>query len=212
MNANTISPLRHKPGRPDLRKRLATVILLAMVLIAVLPAVSFSQSAAALDAPRMEAGIDYNYVRTNAPPGGCGCISMNGGDGWFAYNLTRSFAAVAQFSVQHASNIGGVADLTFTSYLFGPRYSRRVTSRIVPFGQLLLGGAHAGGSLAPGTSGIAGSPNAFAMTAGGGVDIDVRRNLAIRPAEVDYFLTRFDNAVNDHQNNFRFAAGVVFRF
>jgi len=212
MSANKISPLRHKPGRVDSRKRIATSILLALVVIAMLPGLSFSQSPAAQDAPLMEAGIDYNYVRTNAPPGGCGCISMNGGDGWLAYNFTRSFAAVAQFGVQHASNIGGAADLTFTSYLFGPRYSRRVTSRVVPFGQVLFGGAHAGGSFAPGSSGIAGSSNAFAMTAGGGVDVEVRRDLAIRPAEVDYFLTRFDNAVNDHQNNFRFSTGVVFRF
>ncbi len=29
---------------------------------------------------------------------------------------------------------------------------------------------------------------------------------------LDYFPTRFDNAVNDHQNNFRFSAGVAFRF
>lgn len=202
-----ISPLHHKQERVDTRKRIEAVMLIGMAL-----GLLFSLRSAAQDAPRMELGIDYNYVRTNAPPGGCGCISMNGGDGWFAYNLTHSFAAVAQFSVQHASNIGGAADLTFSSYLFGPRYRRRVTMRIVPFGQLLFGSTHADGSLAPGSSGIAGSPNAFAMTAGGGVDVEMRRRLAIRPAEVDYFLTRFDNGVNDHQNNLRFSAGVAFRF
>jgi outer membrane immunogenic protein len=207
MSAAMISPLRHKQELVDTRKRIVAVILIGMVL-----GLSFSLRSAAQDTPRMEVGIDYSYVRTNVPPGGCGCISMNGGDGWFAYNLTHSFAAVAQFSAQHASNIGGAADLTFTSYLFGPRYSRRVTRRVVPFGQVLFGGTHADGSLAPGSSGIAGSPNAFAMTAGGGVDIEVRRRFAIRPAEVDYFLTRFDNGVNDHQNNFRFSAGVVLRF
>lgn len=207
MSAAMISPLRHKQRRVDSRKRIEAVMLIGMIL-----GLLFSLRSAAQDAPRMEVGIEYNYVRTNAPPEGCGCISMNGGDGWFAYNLAHSFAAVAQFSVQHASNIGGAADLTFTSYLFGPRYGRRVTRHVLPFGQVLFGGTHAVGSLAPGSSGIAGSPNAFAMTAGGGVDVEVRRRLAIRPAEVDYFLTRFDNAVNDHQNNFRFSAGVVFRF
>jgi outer membrane immunogenic protein len=201
-----ISSLRHKQGSADMRKRIAAMLIgMALSLL-------FSSRSAAQDAPRMAAGIDYNYVRTNAPPGGCGCISMNGGDGWFAYNLPHSFAAVAQFSIQHASNIAGAADLTFTSYLFGPRYGRRVTRRVMPYGQVLFGGTHAGGTLAPGSSGIAGSANAFAMTAGGGVEVEVRRRLAIRPAEVDYFLTRFANAVNDHQNNFRFSAGVVFRF
>jgi outer membrane immunogenic protein len=207
MSAAMISPRLDKQERVDTRKRIEAVMLIGVIL-----GLLFSLRSAAQDAPRMEAGIDYNYVRTNAPPGGCGCISMNGGDGWFAYNLTHSFAAVTQFSVQHASNVGGTGDLTFASYLFGPRYGRRVTRRVVPFGQVLFGGTHAGGTLAPGSSGIAGSPNAFALTAGGGVDVEVRRHFAIRPAEVDYFLTRFDNAVNDHQNNFRFSAGVVLRF
>ena len=32
---------------------------------------------------RIELGANYNYARTNAPPGGCGCFSLNGGSGWF---------------------------------------------------------------------------------------------------------------------------------
>jgi len=51
MSANKISPLRHKPGRVDSRKRIATSILLALVVIAMLPGLSFSQSPAAQDAP-----------------------------------------------------------------------------------------------------------------------------------------------------------------
>jgi outer membrane immunogenic protein len=100
-----------------MRKRIEVAMLLGIALWLCL---LFSPRAGAQGAPKMEAGVDYNYVHTNAPPGGCGCISMNGGDGWFAYYLTGSFAAASQISAQHASNIGGVgADLTFTSYLFG---------------------------------------------------------------------------------------------
>jgi opacity protein-like surface antigen len=87
-----------------------------------------------------------------------------------------------------------------------------VTQRLLPFGQVLFGGTHASGSLAPGSSGIAGSSNAFAMTAGGGLDVGLTRHFAIRPVELDYYLTRFNNGVNHHQNNFRFSAGVVVRF
>jgi outer membrane immunogenic protein len=43
----------------------------------------------------LEAGADYNYVRANGPPGGCGCFSMNGGNAWFSYGFTKSFSAVA---------------------------------------------------------------------------------------------------------------------
>lgn len=192
-----------------MRKPIEVVLLLGITLAL---GCLFSPRAAAQNAPAIELGMDYNYVRTNAPPGGCGCFSMNGGDGWIAFKFAHSVAAVAQLAVQHASNIGGSTDLTLTSYLFGPRYSRAVTKRVVPFGQVLLGGTHADGSLAPGSDGVAGTPNAFALSAGGGMDVGVSRRLAIRPADVEYFLTRFANGVNDHQNNFRFSAGVVFRF
>jgi hypothetical protein len=43
----------------------------------------------------------------------------------------------------------------------------------------------------------------------------VGEHFAIRPAQVDYFLTRFGNAFtggNNNQSNFRYQAGVQFRF
>jgi outer membrane immunogenic protein len=171
----------------------------------------FSMTAQAQDFPRVDVGLDYNYVRTNAPPGGCGCIALHGGDGWAAFNFTHSIAIVGQVSGQHASNINGSgADLTFTSFLAGPRYSFDVTRRVVPFGQVLFGGAHASGSL-PGDF-LVGSSSAFAMTAGGGVDIGLSTHFAIRAAQLDYFMTRFRNGINDRQNNLRLSAGVVLRF
>jgi outer membrane immunogenic protein len=160
-----------------------------------------------------DAGIDYNYVRSNLPVGGCGCFALNGASAWAAFNFSRSLGIVGEIASQGASNISGSgADLTLTSFLAGPRYRRQVAGRFGPFIQVLLGGAHAGGGLAPGTSGLPGSANAFAMIAGGGLDIDLTRNVALRPFEADYYLTRFNNGVNDHQNNLRIAAGVIVRF
>jgi len=46
----------------------------------------------------------------------------------------------------------------------------------------------------------------------GGLDIGLTRHIALRVFEADYYLTRFDNGVNDHQNNLRIAAGVIIRF
>ena len=77
---------------------------------------------------------------------------------------------------------------------------------------MLLGGAHASGNMAPGSSGLPGSANAFAMTAGGGLDIRLTRRIALRAFEADYYLTHFDNDVSDKQNNLRIAAGVIVRF
>jgi outer membrane immunogenic protein len=190
-----------------LRRRVLFGVLSALCVIA-------SPRASAQDPSKFELGADYNFVRANAPPGGCGCISMNGGDGWGAYNFTNSWAAVGQIDAQQASNIGGSSgpNLTLVSFLVGPRYRAHLGDRFTPFAQFLIGGAHASGSLSP-TNTVAGaSSNAFAMIAGGGLDIGLTPHIAIRAGEVDYYFTEFDNGVNQHQNNLRVAAGIVLRF
>ncbi|MFZ0519925.1 MAG: outer membrane beta-barrel protein [Candidatus Acidiferrales bacterium] len=161
----------------------------------------------------LEAGVDYNYVRANGPPGGCSCFSMNGGNAWVAYEFSHGVSAVAEFSGQHAGNINATGeDLTLFSYLFGPRYTVRMSDRWLPFGQVLLGGAHASGTFEPSGSGGSGSYNSFSMVAGGGLDIKVAEHIGIRATEVDYYLTRFPNGVNGRENNLRISAGLVFRF
>jgi opacity protein-like surface antigen len=174
--------------------------------VTVRPAVAQSGS-------RVDAGVEYNYVRTNAPAGDCGCFAMNGGSGWVAFNFSHSLGIVGEVAGQHASNISSSgADLTLTSFLAGPRRTWSGSRRFAPFAQALFGGAHASGSLAPGSSGVvAGSANAFAMTAGGGLDIGFTRHIALRAFEADYYLTRFENGTNDHQNNLRLGAGVMVR-
>jgi len=190
-----------------LRKTLAASLLL-FGFAAVAALTAHAQSGGSVDV-----GVDYNYVRTNAPAGGCGCFALNGGSGWLAFNFSHSVGIVGEIASQHASNISsGGADLTLTSYLAGPRYTWAHARHFAPFAQVLLGGAHASGSLAPGNSTLPGSSNAFAMTAGGGFDISLTRHISLRAFEADYYLTHFDNGVNDHQNNLRFAGGVIIRF
>ena len=182
-------------------------LLLTLGFAAIMPQLARAQSGSLVDV-----GVDYNYVRSNAPAGGCGCFSLNGGSGWVAFNFRRSLGIVGEIASQHASNIystGG--DLTLTSFLAGPRYTWNGARRFAPFAQVLLGGAHAGGVLAPDNSGLAGSANAFAMIAGGGLDIHLTRRIGLRALEADYYLTRFDNGADDHQNNLRIAAGVIIR-
>jgi outer membrane immunogenic protein len=84
--------------------------------------------------PSNEIALDYTYVHTNAPPAGCGCFSMNGGSGSYAYHFGPQFAAVIEVGAVHAGNVDGTGlDLTLTSYLGGPRfYYRRPHARFVP--------------------------------------------------------------------------------
>jgi outer membrane immunogenic protein len=162
---------------------------------------------------KLEVGSEYTYVRTNAPPGGCGCISLQGGGGWLGYNFVSNMALVAEAGNERAWNIESTAyAFHITSLLAGPRYSWRHSNHIEPFVQLLLGAAHGSGGLTPVASGLPGSANAFALAAGGGIDVELARHWALRTVQVDYYLTHFANGVNDRQNNSRINAGLMFRF
>lgn len=193
-------------------RKLVSLKTIGLFLLALGFTAIASRSALAQHGSLVDVGVDYNYVYTNAPAGDCGCFSLQGGSGWVAFNFSHHLGLVGEIAGQHASNISSTgADLTLTSYLVGPRYAWTHTGRIKPFAQLLVGGAHASGSLAPGSSGLPGSANSFAMIAGGGVDVNFAHRLSLRAIEADYYLTRFDNGVNDHQNNLRIAAGLYLR-
>lgn len=184
-----------------------------LLLIAQVCCFLFAAGAAAQSASLVETGVNYNYARTNASPGNCGCISMQGGAGWISLNLSHSLGLVGEVSSQHAANIGPFsANLTIISFMGGMRYKRKIAGPFWPFGHVLVGGAHANGSMAPGNPGIPGSSNAFAMAVGGGVDITISRLFAIRMIQADYYYTRFENGVNSRQNNLRLGAGVFVRF
>jgi peptidoglycan-associated lipoprotein len=187
----------------------AAVLMGALLGCLVLrPAKTWAQSG-----KRMELGGEYSFVDSNAPTGKCGCFQLNGGTGWFAYNLSSSLAVVGEAGGGYASNINRTStDLTLMSFLAGPRYSRHLGNRMAPFVQVLIGGAHASGALTPLTSGLAGSANSFAMTAGGGMDLELARHWALRLVQLDYYLTRFNNGVNGHQNSLRVGVGIAFRF
>ena len=183
--------------------------LLALLLLSIASVNLMAQTQ-----PSNEIALDYTYVHTNAPPGGCGCFSMNGGSGSYAYHLGPQFAAVFEVGAVHAANVNASGlDLTLTSYLAGPRfYYRRPYARFVPYGQILLGAVRATGGLAPANSGGAASSTVFGSTLGGGVEFNVSRTITLRVAQVDYFVTTFDNKADNHQNNLRISTGAAYHF
>jgi hypothetical protein len=50
------------------------------------------------------------------------------------------------------------------------------------------------------------------MTAGGGIDFKLSRQLSIRPVQAEYFVTRLPNGLNNRENNLRIGAGIILRF
>lgn len=164
------------------------------------------------DIPKVEAFAGYSFVHSNDNIfGNAFTYSFNGGSGQVAYNLTPMFSVVGDFGgyTTDSYSIGSLLDTNVISYLFGPRVSfRSFSNRIVPFAQVLLGGARIANSI----TNSAVSDNEFAMTVGGGVDYKMTEHIWIRPIQAEYFMTKFTDGYNDRQNNFRYSAGVVLKF
>jgi Outer membrane protein beta-barrel domain len=189
-----------------------------------------AMAAAAQDAPQMEMFLGYTYVRTsstsNAPS-----FDANGGGGQYAYNFNRWISGVADLGVVHNGNIAGSQlDNTIVGFLFGPRISLR-HPRIRPYFQVLIGGVYSTSSLQiavepvlpispvlPGeavTARVAASQTAFAMTAGGGLDVKIGKHVGFRPVQLEYFMTRIQNLRTEgdnNQNNLRYSTGFNFTF
>ena len=197
-----------------------------------------SVGALAQEFPKAEVGFDYSYARYAPSSPNSKGHSLNGGGGTATFNI-NSYLGIKMDLQGYGSNLtgfnippstffpsglnGNVQGNLFT-YLFGPQIKVR-TPRFEPFGHLLFGGAHTnvyGNAFTqlcqPIVGGCAVSKrpagDAFAMAFGGGIDIPITKIIAIRPAQVDYLLTRFSNPFTgtNNQNNFRYQAGIVFNF
>ena len=163
----------------------------------------------AQETPAFEVSAGYDYVRYNANPRIPGVptsenVNANGVNGQFAFNPYSRVGLVAEVA-GYAIARQGFATTHEVSSLFGPRINLR-RRRITPFVQTLFGRQWAEDGF------TFGSVGAFAMTVGGGIDVRISRHIAIRPAQAEYFLTKFNDGNNNRQNNFRFGAGIVFRF
>jgi len=183
-----------------------------------------------LGTPKVELFLGYSYVRAvPAPTVGNRLVWLNGGSTSIAYNFNRYLGIVADIGdytnskIQFQSAPGITVDVDSAnggvlSYLFGPRLSFRNHGRVTPFVQALFGGARASDVVLTGcTSNCTILPieNTFAWTAGGGMDIKVRRHLAIRLIQAEYLMTRFQDystGLTASQNDMRLSSGIVFRF
>ena len=157
-------------------------------------------------------GATYTYTRTNILPG-CSCVSLNGGSAEAQYRFTRHLAALADFSAGQRSGITPDGySLTQFTYTAGLRYfPLRPAARLRPFAEASIGGAHAGGTLSPSRSGVGGSSNAFALQAGGGLQVRVGHRITLQPIQADYLFTTFSNTMNNRQNDLRLSSGILFR-
>jgi outer membrane immunogenic protein len=191
----------------------ATFLLAVLAAVGLAPALTaHAQSATAAGHPA-EFAVDYSYLHTNAPPGGCGCFSMNGFAVQGGFPVDHRFSLVADFTVEGKSNVLGTGtSLTLGSFAGGGRY-RFSRGGWQPFGEVMAGGIQAtGGYKRIGISPSGSATTTFVGVVGGGLDRRLSSHFGLRLFEADYFASTFDNGSNNHQNNLRITAGVLFRF
>ena len=216
--------------------KLKYAILMGITLFA---KVGFSQE----EAEKVDLYGEYSYLRFNPTLTGLPSRSFNGGGGGADFFFGKYFGVKgevmgyasttwtvtfpAELTVTPHGTTATVPAGTFSSsanmltYQFGPVIRFPWKSATV-FGETLFGGSNTNGyanlersiDLGGGTLNVSGTQHPFSMSVGGGVDINVSKNVALRVAEVDYFLTRYTNPITstNNQNNFRYLGGVVFRF
>jgi outer membrane immunogenic protein len=188
--------------------RSAALLLVLVALSGVLHAQAVPSATGRGDVPRVEIGANYNYFHANAPPGQCGCFALNGGSGTVIVNLRPAWSGVADIAVAFANNVDNTQqNITIINYLFGPRYSWRSSSRFVPYGQVLFGGAKENVNFE-----FTINRNSFGLLGGGGVTTRLGRQFGLTIADVSYVYTRIPNAKNNTQNNIRVATGITYRF
>ena len=182
------------------------VFLLAAILLTGL-------SAAAQEEPSTEVVVGYSFIHATPNTSSASSFNLNGGTASGAWYPLHWLGVAGDFGGYHVGSIGSLnVDSNLFTYLFGPRVRLPGTDHIKPFGQVLLGVAHA----SSGTSfAAAGTHNAFAMAVGGGVDIPLTHRVGVRLIELDYLPTWFPETVGGGrvtQQNLRVSTGVRFHF
>jgi hypothetical protein len=205
-------------------------------ILAIAAVLMLGVTALAQEFPRTEVGVNYSYARYAPSASYSKGHSLNGGGGSVTVNWNE-FLGIKVDLQGYGSNetsfnippnnifpggLSGKVQGNLFTYQFGPQFKVRA-HKFQPYAHLLFGGAHTnvyGNAFKtlcqplPGACAVSKAPtsDAFSMTFGGGVDVPVSHTISIRPAEFDYFLTRFSNPLTgtNNQNNFRYSAGIVF--
>jgi peptidoglycan-associated lipoprotein len=162
-----------------------------------------------IDGSRLDLVAGYHLVRANAPPADCGCFTANGGAVGAQFNLSPWVGLAGEVGFARASKISSLGqNLMLTTFVAGPRVSFP-GRRLVPFGEYMIGGAHAGDSYFPSASSSGSSASSFAYSAGGGLDFNLRSRFSLRLFDATFLHTAFPNGQNGTQRQLSINTGVV---
>jgi opacity protein-like surface antigen len=184
-------------------------LFLSSLLAICLPFAASAQEVA----PQVEIFGGYSFLRADTGDTTLDDIHGHGFNTSLAGNINKHIGIVGEFSRFTISETfttpvtGTVTlDSNVLTYLFGPRITLR-RGKVEPFVHALLGGARENDKISGGLVGEV-TDSGFAFALGGGLDVKVHDNFAIRVAQVDYLGDKLGEQTG---NNFRFSVGIVIR-
>jgi len=142
-----------------------------------------------------------DYPRAEVYLGYAGIVGFNGSA---TLNLNRWFGLAGDYSYRVAEYY---ADKPLQTYTAGPKLTLRLMPKLTPFAHALFGGAGSGCGNFSEFSGCR-SGKAFAIVLGGGLDINVNRDLSIRAIQIDKIRTAFGDQAKTYTG---VSFGVVMR-
>jgi len=179
-----------------------------LVLALTVSAAAQTETATVEKLSRLDLSVNYVADIANAGPGACGCFAMHGGGTEEAYYFGPTTAMVLDLSVVHTSQMSGTnAGLGLATFLVGPRYAFRNSSRYLPYVQGQLGGVVGFDAIWPGTSSKTAS--SIAWTLGGGLEMKYNHRVSFRLIEASFLNTRLNNNATSTQNNLKLSTGIV---
>jgi hypothetical protein len=156
--------------------------------------------------------LEFGYDYMRAPDESA--KNLNGFGGSLFCNVKPWIAIGGDFGALFGSTTDTVGttkidvSLHRQTYLFGPQFNFYPNDKVKVFVHPLFGVVHDSTTTIFGTTTTDSSASAFAMSFGGGVDINLNNRIAIRPIQIDYVPTHFGGT---WQSNYRVASGIVFR-
>jgi opacity protein-like surface antigen len=168
--------------------------------LVLLPLLILPVSALAEDVPKFEVFGGYSNFVANVNTSN---FDMNGVNGSFQENLNSWFGGVLDISGHFGTDNGFKVNTESATY--GPVFSYRRNKNLVPFAHAMLGAVRG----SPEYLGISKSEERFGAYVGGGLDLKVAPNLALRLIQADYLMTHFSHT---RQDNLRLSAGIVLTF
>jgi outer membrane immunogenic protein len=161
--------------------------------------------------PSVDVAVMYSALNSNAITGEE--FWTQGGEAQFHAELWHGLGLVAAVAGAHAGAVNSAnAGLDLITAGFGPRYTWPARStRLALYGQALVGEVQGFNGSFPGYGGAQSTASGLAVELGGGVNLDLRKHLAVRACEADWLRTDLPNSTTGVQNNLRVGAGLVFR-